>query len=149
MKTDIIKNLHFGVTQRSLTTRNIAEALLVIMQSHIGNENAILREDLFKKLFRHDYNDSNLRDWLRWEFVKRAMHFCRVFTNCFIGCKSINGNFSYFVLKSMDDAQFYHDMLENSIKKMRIMQKRAILSVRGEWYKDKWLIPEKKVRQIA
>jgi len=149
MKTDLLKNLSFGVGQRSMTTRNIAEAVLVLMQNHIGYDNNISKNDLFYKLFRKELNDNDIKDWLRWEFVKKAMHFCRVYTNCFIGLKSENGTYKYFVLSNENDLSYYNDMLENSIRKMKLMQIRARKSIKEEWYKDKWLISKNDVGLIT
>jgi hypothetical protein len=36
----------------------------------------------------------------------------------------------------------------NEIRKMKIMQKRAIKSVEEQWFKDKWLIENKKAGLI-
>jgi hypothetical protein len=148
MRKDILKNVSFGLTQRNLTTRNIAEVLLVIMQNHIGTVNGIDKDDLFYKVFKKQRVDSDIRDWLRWEFVKKAMHFCRVFTKCFIGCWNTGGTFKFFVLADENDLAHYHDLLENSIRKMKIMQKRARKSIEEQWFKDKWLIENKKAGLI-
>jgi hypothetical protein len=76
------------------------------------------------------------------------MHFCRVYTRCFIGCWYNGGIYKFFVLADENDLAHYHDILENSIRKMKIMQKRARKSVEEQWFKDKWLIENKRVELI-
>jgi hypothetical protein len=122
-----------------LTTINIAYEILKIMRKHIGNENAISRSALFKRVFGRD-EEITLSDELRWDYVKKAMRLCRTRTRCFIGnmCDP-NGVWKFFVLKTTQDARYYIDGLERNIKAMRYMQVQALKSVeRKDWEKD-WL----------
>lgn len=143
MKKQLITLNGFGTQQRGVTTRNIAEILIILFHSHIGQENAISKDALFEKIFMRDYNQTEIKDWLRWEFVKKAMHFCRVYTNCFIGFKRDGAEYSFFVLKSEEDAQHYIKTLDNSIRKMRFMQNKARKYVEKEEYKKGWKIDAK------
>jgi len=119
------------------------------MKDHIGEENHIYKHDLFKKIFKKECNETDIRDWLRWEFVRRAMHYCRVRTDCFIGSRNHDGFWSYFVLKDRLDASYYCDTLQNAIKKMNQMQVRALASVRQEWYKRQWKLPEQNKKLLV
>lgn len=126
MKELMLKERISRSVKISLTTGNIAEKLLHIMKSHIGYENAISRKALFHKVFGKAENEDSLEDWLRWEFVKKGMHHCRVRTRCFISsCRTDDFVFKYFVVNSVYDAEHYIKTLDNCIKKMRFMQDRC------------------------
>lgn len=143
--TSITKERMSRGVKISLTTGNIADKLLKIMKAHIGFENSITRKALFYKLFLKSEDEDSLEDWLRWEFVKKAMHLCRVRTKCFISsCRDDNFIFRYFVVNSEEDTEHYIKMLENNIRKMRTMQQRCRKAGREKWGS----LPEWKKRGI-
>lgn len=132
-----------GAESRTLTTRNIAGRLLEIMAQHIGYDLCISRRKLFEKLYGHEEEDT-LKDWLRWEFCRRAMHYCRQNTKCFIASSQAKGKYSYFVLKENSDAMLFADVLSTNIKQLEEMKKRAFKSVREKWWDSTWQLPTRK-----
>lgn len=121
-----------------LTTTSIAYKLLHIFRIHIGEYNAISHNELFKKVFGRS-EEITLADDLRWEYVKRAMHYCRQRTKCFIGHKFENGVWKYFVVEDFRDAKYFCDTLERNIGRMRAMQQKALKSIRQKWYEIDWV----------
>jgi len=124
MKNELTINGSSRTVKMAMTVRHIASKILHIMENHIGSGNFITRRALFFKVFRKKETDS-LEDYLRWDFVKKAMSLCRKQTKCFITSMRTGADFVYFVINSEVDAQYYIDNLESNIKKMRYMQRRA------------------------
>ena len=131
---------------KKLTTNNIALKLMKIFEKHIGNQNAITRGQLFKRIFGRR-EEISLVDKLRWDYVKKAMHLLRSRTKCFIGSKRENGIWKYFVLETEEDAMFYIDNLERNIKRMRIMQRKAMKATQEKWHRIDWL-KEHKIQRL-
>ena len=52
-------------------------------------------------------------------------------------CES--STYKYFVLETLDDAKYYVDTLDRNIKRMRIMQQKAIDSVKNGWHRVDWI----------
>lgn len=129
-----------GVQMRALTTKNLAQVLFNVMRDHVGRDSEISRADLFQKLFKKREQDT-LQDWLRWEFVKKAMHYCRQRTFCFISSRSKNSTWYYFVVKDHDDAGEYINTINRSIKSMEAMKKRAIKAADEGWHRKEWMLP--------
>ena len=121
-----------------LSIAPIAGVLMQKMANHIGFSRAISKDSLFAQLFRAEFRMNNLRDWVRWEFVKKGMHHLRKYTHCFVVSECRNGQWFYFVPESESDISFYTKMLDNTVKKIRWMQKRAEQAVTNQWYKEKW-----------
>jgi hypothetical protein len=136
MKRALIKSRNRAQLQK-LTTANLAGKLLNILRYHIGFENAITKADLFKEVFKK-VDDDSLEDWIRWEFLKKAMHLLRVRSKCFVAGTNDNRTWKYFVVQTVDDANHYIAVLDNNIRKMRIMQKRALQAANEEW----WRLPD-------
>jgi hypothetical protein len=143
--------LSIGMPNRSaLTTKKLAAAMTDIMTDHIGYNNAISQSNLFERLYGHQ-QDNGLKDWLLWEFAKRALHYLRIKTKCFVTGtfdRTIN-QYKYFVLKSDTDAKLYAQMLDRNIARMEYMKRRAQTAVDQKWYLDQagWgqpQIPDKK-----
>jgi hypothetical protein len=132
---------------QSLTTNNIANLMMTIMKSHVGRDEAISREDLFQTIFKRPEKQT-LEDWVRWEFVKKAMHLCRQRTRCFIASEQTDRNWYYFVVKDANDADKYTKVLEKNITRMRAMQERAYKAAEEEWHKENWVLPGRKVKEI-
>lgn len=137
-----------SLVDNTLSVRNVAQKLLVIFRHHIGYKDRIAREELFAEVYGYDMNPKNIRDWFRWEFVKRAMHYCRIRTHCFIGFSFDNRQSEFYVLKDDTDAEPYQKILEQNIKNMKLMQKKAMLSIKGEWHKEAWQLPERKKQNL-
>ncbi len=124
---------------RSLTVKNIALSLMDIFEEHIGGNDSISKSVLFKTLFGH-HDNGGLADELRWSYAKKGMHFLRIKTKCFIASECRGGQWFYFVIKTKGDAQSYIDNLENNIKRMRTMQKKAMKAADENWHKINWKV---------
>ena len=124
---------------QKLTTKNIALKLMDIMKTHISYDNAITRPEMFRQFFQKE-EEETLADWLRWEFIKKAMHLCRVKTKCFISSKREGHNQVYFVVETEDDANYYIDNLNKNINRIRAMQQRVMKSVREQWHRSDWIL---------
>lgn len=127
-----------------LTTASISYKLLHIFRRHIGEYNAISHNELFRKVFGRS-EEITLADDLRWEYVKRAMHFCRQRTKCFIGHKYEHGVWKYFVVEDFKDAKYFCNTLEKNIGRMRAMQQKAMKSIRQKWSKIDWVEDSQKI----
>ena len=133
---------------KRLTTANLAFRILKIMEKCIGTENEISRGNIFKKIFSRN-EEVTLADELRWEYVKKAMHMCRQRTKCFIGSRYFRGTWRYFVVETMDDAQYYITTLNKNIQRMEMMKKKVVASVRGKWSTINWLDEVKEKKQLG
>lgn len=122
----------------TLTIQNLSIKLLNIFSKHIGSKKAISKDKLFFKVFNKKY-EHNYIDEFRFIYVRRAMHNLRKKSKCFIGSRNVQGDWHYFVLKDMNDANYYIDNLNNNIKRMRIMQRKAKHSVDNNWSKLNWI----------
>jgi hypothetical protein len=116
----------------------IAKQLLLIFRKHIGFDNSITKDELFKKLFDKDYNPNDVKDYIRWDFVKKAMHLLRTKTKCFIITERYEGESYIYVINEIEEAKVYIDILDNNINKMRLMQKRAQKAIKEKWHKLDW-----------
>lgn len=132
-----------------LTIPNLMVRLMEIFKDHIGHKKWISKNDLFKEIFKR-YPQDSLEDWVRWQYVKQAMHRCRTRTKCFISSKYYDDTrtWNYFVVKTEVDAQAYINTLERSIKKMRFMQKHVMKSVKERWHSQKWELPPSYYRDV-
>lgn len=130
--------------KHKITTHTIAKIVLPIFNSHIGATNSITKKELFKKIYKKPLENNNLADWVRWEYLRKAMHHLRLKSNCFI--VGIRGQYDYefFIPRTEAEAQLYIKHLNNNIMKMRQLQARAIQSVRQEWYKQEFNLKTKK-----
>ena len=122
---------------KRLTKANLGMKMLNIFSKHIGSGNAISRGQLFKQLFGRT-EEPSLADELRWDYAKKAMHLLRQRTKCFVGSMRENGVWKYFVIKDNKDAQYYIDILDKNIKRMKVMQKKAKKAVDQKWYSLDW-----------
>lgn len=124
------------------TIKEIARRVMKLMENCIGENLAITQKQLFFRIFRTSYDEANLKDWLRWEFTKKAMNYLRRNTKCFvISCR--DGNiFYYFVPKTIDENYYYIENLNKSIKAMNIMKARSRKAIKENWYNKKWILPD-------
>ena len=139
-----------NIGDKAQATRGLAERLLGIMANHIGQENKISQRDLFMELF-HIEMDINGRfaHWGWWEFTKKAMHYCRVNTKCFIvAVKDKQHQYSYCVVKDMKDLTDYANLLTDSIRRMKAMMLKGEKAVEEKWYKEGWALPQPKSKTI-
>jgi len=126
-----------GKVKRLLTTNNLATIIIELMKNHIGRDRAITKEKLFSSLFNKTYSDNDIRDWLRWEFVKKALHLLRQRSNCFvISDRKKDGTFIFFVISNNSESMLYQNQLDKSIRAMYYMKRRAIKSIDEQWYKQ-------------
>lgn len=132
----------------NLTVGNIAEEILRIFPGHIGRNKAITKNELFKELFDKSFDEDSPSDYLRWDFVLKAMHKLRKETACFI-VGIYDHEFKervYFVIANQVEADIYVNRLKQSVKKINAMAKRAKKSVDEKWYSkpSKWVLPNRK-----
>ena len=134
---------------REISIRSLCETLMIVMKNHIGREKGITKNNLFFKIFKKQLDESSASDWIRWEFVKKAMHRLRHQSNCFIGnSKTFNDMYIFFVIESDMDAQFYVKRLDDSIVNMRKMQQKAVKSVKEKWAHQNWQLSYARKRLI-
>lgn len=126
--------------QAQITTRKLAEELIKVFNNCVGLEKAITRDKLFLRLFNKPYNQNNLVDYIRYDFIKKATHYLRTHSNCFVICKNDYTDVKFFVISNEEEANYYINTLNNSIKRMKVMQKKALTSVKQRWYNHKFEI---------
>ncbi len=106
-----------------------------IFKSHIGRKNEISQKELFLKIYGELDNYSDLQIWFLWCQIRQDMNWLRKTTFCFIGCRKNKNRWCYYVIKDEKDAQYYIDILNNTIKKCKFMIKRCNKAVEDEFYK--------------
>ena len=150
-KTSELARLNYGELKKShfkrrlMTIKNIMFVVAKIMENHIGLDNGIEAGELFKKIYRVNRKPDFVDDF-RWDYVRKAMHRLRQQTKLFIcNAKSDYGGYIYYVPTSPDEAQHYVDRLEGNIKRMRVMQKKAMQSVKKRWYELNWIDESKEL----
>lgn len=123
-----------------VSVQKIVERLFEVMRDHIGQDNAIERSKLFKKVFQVNEDDISLlhREAL-YSFLKRGMHRCRGRTKCFITNYKMDGGFHYFVVKDETDAEVYRKQAEDTAKRLRAMSRRAFKAAKEGWHKLEWV----------
>lgn len=114
-----------------------------ILPNHIGKDNAISKLQLFKKLFKVDYDPEDNIQFYLWDVLKKALHILRKYSKCFVTTEKEKSRFKVYVISNMDEAKIYVNAMENCVKRMRYMEKRAVESVGKGWYKDtsEWKLP--------
>lgn len=132
------KNFPKNITWQDLTYNKISVSLLTVFKKHIGEENSITKEDLFKKIYEIEYDVRSPAHYMLWEFVKRSMNKVRRESKCFISSKQNGHSTDYFVVKDQEDADYYIKRLTQTIKKMKYMMNRAQKSVDEKWYREGW-----------
>lgn len=130
-----------------MTTKNIATKILNIMDNHIGYEKAINRQQLFRKVYALDFK-GDLGDFVRWEFIKRAMSFIRKHSKAFIVFEKVGTDYIYFVAKDKGDENYYCDFLTKTIKKMEQSKKRVKRAISEKWYQQDWELDTNKKRLL-
>jgi len=123
------------------TVKKIAEKLIMLMEKHIGEDDAISKRRLFSTLFRESYDHNNLKHFVQWEFTKRAMHMLRTKTKCFVISKYDDKGFSYFVPTSDEQSQSYINTMNKNIRAMTAMKKRIKRSIDERWFSEEWILP--------
>lgn len=125
--------------RKVMTISNIMFIIAEIMKKHKGIENAISGDELFKNVYLTDRKPDYVDDF-RWDYIRKAMHRLRQRTKLFIAnTRHENGSYYYFVPTNEEEAQHYINFLENSIKRMRSMQRKAMKSVYERWYELDWI----------
>lgn len=132
----------------SLIINELANQMLKIFTKHVGAENAISKEKLFKLIFGHYYQAEDLKDYLLWDFTRRALTLLRTRSNCFVVSRNMGSDYFFWVLKEKSDAEYYVNMLDKNVKKIRNMQARAITAYEEKWYKNNWTIEHKQIKQL-
>jgi hypothetical protein len=126
------------------TKKAIAKLLIEIMREHIGRENSIRRNDLFKKVYGLDpYDINELQELALWSILKSALHFLRQRTKCFVtNARTADHDIEYFVVKEIEDAICYSDIVQRITRQMKAMEKRAYKAVQEGWYELEWVVDD-------
>jgi len=125
--------------RKIMTVNNIMFVVAKVMEDHIGLEKGITGDSMFEAVYGRPRKPDYVDDF-RWDYVRKAMHKLRQRTKLFIAnTRSESGDFVYFVPTNDDEADYYINRLENSIKRMRGMQRKARKSVAEGWYKLNWI----------
>ena len=124
----------------AMKTRTISWALMDIFSEHKGEENAISQQELFRKVYRRKIIQSDLGDYARWEYIRRALHYLRRKSNCFVISKRTSNDYVFFVPTKLAEANLYVTALDNSINKMKLSQIRARKSITQKWYLQEWTL---------
>lgn len=141
-------DLNQKMTSKTLmTTKNIALKILKIMEHHIGFERGINRQHLFRKVYALDFK-GDLGDFVRWEFIKRAMSYIRKHSKAFIVFEKVGTEYIYFVVKDKGDEKYYCDFLTRTIKKMEQSKKRVKRAIEEKWYYQHWELDTNKKKLI-
>ena len=107
-----------------LTTKNVVDVIFVIFRDHVGRDNAISKNKLYKKVFSKTFNNS-LEDFMRYEFLRRALHYCRLRTNCFIVSEWKGNDYFFYVLKNKEEMEHFQHKCREAIKGLEYVSKRA------------------------
>ena len=122
-----------------MTVNNIMYVVAKIMEKHIGLDKGIAGDELFFEVYNRERKPDYVDDF-RWDYVRKAMHKLRQRTKLFIANTRLpSGDFIYFVPSTEEEAEYYIQRLENNIKRMRSMQRKAMKSVREKWYNLNWI----------
>ena len=134
--------------RKIMTINNIMYVVAKIMSGHKGLDKSISSDDLFKEVYGSDRKPDYVDDF-RWDYIRKAMHKLRQRTKLFIASnRRTSGDFEYFVPITPGEAQIYIDGIENNIRRMRSMQRKAMKSVIDEWYKLDWVKENKHLTDI-
>ncbi len=137
----IIKHKSGREIRIDATIRTIAERLFKVMTNHIGIDDYISRDALFKKVYMVGMNDlPDLQTYVLQDLLRRAVHYCRTKTNCFIINTRVKANYYYFVVKNKHEAQVYSTMINKRIKNLKAIEKKCFKAVEQKWYKREWAI---------
>jgi len=134
------------------SVREIVNKLLKIMKQHIGEENSISRNQLFKSVYGVPVeNVSALQEWMLFELIKKAMHLCRQRTKCFIVSRQMTqqfgkryGTWYYWVAKDGTDYIVFSDNMNRNIVAMKKMVEKCDKAVRNRWYQQEWSFATKR-----
>jgi len=126
---------------KSYKRGEIIPKIVEIFQDHIGNENQISRNALFKKLFDVDYNKKKYKHYMLWNTVRSRFSDLRKKSLCFIQSdRPVGGNESgnYFVPKRFAESAFYSKELSKSVKARVNTIKTVNDSVANKDYRKEW-----------
>lgn len=110
----------------------LADRSITMLKDHVGIENAISKEDFFKKIFNHPLDLNDLTDWVRWEILKKSLNYLRRKSNCFV----IQHNHKIFVVSKNEEAKLYVQNLNRTINNIVKLQNRCVQSVEEQWFKE-------------
>lgn len=142
IRKDLVPQLT-EIQKKKLTTKNLANALMLIMKTHIGQEMAIHRDELYLTLFE-EADRKDLKSDLRWLYVKNAFNYLRRKTKCFCSSLQYEGGWYYFVIEDDQDRLIYNGILDKNIKAMKKMKLKAKKAIKEKWHKTTWHLPNEK-----
>jgi len=110
---------------------NIKSKIKMIFKSHIGENNAIMIDDLFERIFGDNYHDVEIYKRNYWlQVILVIIRQLRSKDECFI----IKKRNSLFVLKTADELDYYKRICNRDIESLENAKRRAY-----DWVnKEKW-----------
>jgi hypothetical protein len=130
--------------------RDVMAKLMLVFQKHIGEENRISAQALFKKMYRVTYDDvTDLQYFLLCNQLSMAISRMRQETNCFVVRK---GSFMW-VAKTKDDSKLFKRQTAERIKGLIMVANRCDRAVSEKWYRQSFSftkrIPSQTVAALA
>lgn len=121
-----------------LTRHELNAKLAQLMRRHIGQDNFITKEQIFRELFGEPKNYSNAQVMVLMKIIiPRAMNWLRKTTKCFIVHKRLSGyTYGYYLPRNRTDISYYDSFLKNLEKKIQYMRERAEKSIAEGWYRE-------------
>ncbi len=129
-----------------VTTRKISVFLrLSVLPKCIGRENAITKEEIFKKVFKESYVETP-RHWLMWDFIRKGLHHCRKFSKCFVISEGVDWTRIYYIPVNDDEMRPYQDQMDSLIQRCRAMKRKAKKAIDSDWYLEpkNWVSAEER-----
>lgn len=147
MANDMVLSVSSSKNMSDLRIPSIALRVMDVMKNHIGEKQKISREKLFAKLFNRKLDINKLDHWVIWEYIKKSMRYLRVHSNCFIVSHYDDKSY-YFVLKTEQESEYYKEKLDNLVKRVSSLKKRADKAVEQKWYQQEWQLGYKSNRLL-
>lgn len=132
-RTDLILMDYDSLSREEaiLTIKEMRELMKKIFRNHIGEEESITPAQLFYEVFR--IYPANLDIFKRnywWNVLKSILRELRKSGELFV----INKRVKLFVLKTQEEADWFRSQIDNDIKNLKNIKKKA-----NEWVKkSKW-----------
>lgn len=133
LKKEISKEKEKVMTILSRIERQ--KKLKELFRNHIGTENEISQKVIFNTLYGDPSNYSDIQIFYLWSMIRHDMNWLRRTTKYFIGSRSTERGWRYFIIKDASDADYYKKTLRNTIKKCNYMIGRCEKAVKDQFWK--------------
>lgn len=119
---------------QQLNNTELRQQVVGVMKEHLGKENAITQQDLFKKIYGNPEHFSDLELLGKWMAIRQSLHYLRKNSYCFVVSQHNNGTMEFFVIKDKADADVYKVQIVNQIEKAMAMVKKAYIAADKKYY---------------